>query len=135
GALAPEERDAILARPLELVEPRLPVRAPHFVRHARATAERRAPYATKIVTTLDGALQAKTQAMLDERLADLAPLGVEDGAALVVDHTTGEVLAWAVAGGAEPSGPATYIDTVTTPRQPGSALKPFLYALALDSGW
>ena len=32
-------------------------------------------------------------------------------------------------------GPTSYIDAVTTPRQPGSALKPFVYALALDSGW
>src|SRR5690606_40273596 len=134
GTLAAEER-ALLAQPLDLAEPRLTVRAPHFVRYARASAERRAPHATKIVTTLDGARQATVQSMLDERLADLASLGVEDGAALVVDHVTGEVLAWAVAGGAERGAPATYIDAVTTPRQPGSALKPFLYALALDSGW
>ena len=54
---------------------------------------------------------------------------------LAVDHTTGEVLAWVVAGGGGADGPASHIDAVTTPRQPGSALKPFLYALALDSGW
>ncbi|HEU4620103.1 MAG TPA: penicillin-binding transpeptidase domain-containing protein, partial [Gammaproteobacteria bacterium] len=54
---------------------------------------------------------------------------------LVVDHGSGEVLAWAVGGGGDPDGPRTYIDAVTTPRQPGSALKPFLYALALDRGW
>jgi len=135
GTLRADERNGVLAQPLELAEPRLAVHAPHFVRHARQAAERTAPRAAKIVTTLDGALQAKVQAMLDERLADLAALGVEDGAVLVADHTTGEILAWAVAGGAVPSGPATYIDAVTTPRQPGSALKPFLYALALDSGW
>jgi penicillin-binding protein 1C len=135
GALEPDERAAILAHPLELAEPHLPVRAPHFVLRARASADERMPHATKIVTTLDGALQAKVQAMLDERLADLASLGVADGAALVVDHATGEILAWVVAGGAEPSAPVTYIDAVTTPRQPGSALKPFVYALALDSGW
>ena len=135
GVLRPDERDAVVAEPLELTEPRLPVHAPHFVRHARREAQRAAPHAARIVTTLDGALQRKVQAMLDERLADLAPLGVADGAVLVADHASGEILAWAVAGGADPSGPATHIDAVTTPRQPGSALKPLLYALALDSGW
>jgi penicillin-binding protein 1C len=44
------------------------------------------------------------------------------------------VLAWVVAGGGGEAGPTSVIDAVTTPRQPGSALKPFAYALALDSG-
>jgi len=135
GVLDADERDAVLAEPLELAAPRLAVHAPHFVRHARREAERSAPYAARVMTTLDGTLQAKVQAMLDERLAALAPLGVGDGAVLVADHTTGEILVWAVAGGANPDGPATHIDAVTTRRQPGSALKPFVYALALDSGW
>src|SRR5690606_8299512 len=135
GVLGTDERDAVLAEPLELAAPRLAVHAPHFVRHARREAERTAPHAARIITTLDGTLQAKVQAMLDERVASLARQGVHDGAVLVADHATGEILAWAVAGGADPSGPATHIDAVTTRRQPGSALKPFLYALALDSGW
>ena len=73
--------------------------------------------------------------MLDERMSFLAPRRVANGAVLVVDHVTGEVLAWTVAGGGGEEGPTSYIDAVTTPRQPGSALKPFLYALALDNGW
>jgi penicillin-binding protein 1C len=73
--------------------------------------------------------------MLDERLRFLAPWRVGNGALLAVDHTTGEVLAWVVGGGGDEEGPKSFIDAVTTPRQPGSALKPFLYALALDSGW
>src|SRR5699024_5664436 len=44
----------------------------------------------------------------------------------------GGVLAWATAPGDDPQG----IDPVVTPRQPGSALKPFVYGLAMDSlGW
>ena len=73
--------------------------------------------------------------MLDERMSFLASRRVANGAVLVVDHVTGEVLAWVVAGGGGEEGPKSYIDAVTTPRQPGSALKPFLYALALDNGW
>jgi len=135
GTLAAHERASIVASPLELAEARLPVHAPHFVSRARDEARAGGVRGERIVTTLDGTLQAKVQAMLDERVAELAPRRIADGAVLVVDHATGEILAWAVAGGADPSGPATYIDAVTTPRQPGSALKPFLYALALDSGW
>jgi penicillin-binding protein 1C len=61
-------------------------------------------------------------------LRDLSPLGVTDGALLVVDHHTNDILAWVSAGGSQ-------IDAVTTPRQPGSTLKPLLYALALERGW
>ncbi|HZF29595.1 MAG TPA: transglycosylase domain-containing protein [Gammaproteobacteria bacterium] len=88
-----------------------------------------------VATTLDARLQSTVQRLLDERLRYLAPQLVDNGAVLAVDHSTGEVLAWVVAGGGDPDGPASYIDAITTPRQPGSALKPFLYALALDRGW
>jgi penicillin-binding protein 1C len=139
GTLSEAERAEALAEPLVLEAPRLAVTAPHFVRHVRAVlgagglAAR--PPSGRVATTIDARLQATVQRLLDERLRYLAPQLVDNGAVLAVDHTTGEVLAWVVAGGGNPDGPASYIDAVTTPRQPGSALKPFLYALALDSGW
>jgi penicillin-binding protein 1C len=134
GELTLAARDAALAEPLTLDEPHLAVAAPHFVQHARDEAVAALDRA-EVVTTLDSRLQATVQRVLDERMRHLKPKRVAHGAALVVDHTTGEVLAWAVAGGAGEDGPTSFIDAVTTPRQPGSALKPFLYALALDSGW
>lgn len=135
GSLAAGERDALLAGQLEVAAPRLPVHAPHFVSYVRRVARQDLAPGAKLLATLDGALQTKVQALLDERLAGLARLGAADGAVLVADHVTGEVLAWAVGGGAAPGGPLTHIDAVRTPRQPGSALKPFIYALALESGW
>jgi penicillin-binding protein 1C len=145
GELDAAERAAVLAEPVVLDSPRLAVAAPHFVEHARegcrcyglgsVQANRNRNTGTKLMTTLDGALQAKVQRMLDERVRFLAPRRVANGAVLVVDHSTGEVLAWVVAGGGGEDGPTSYIDAVTTPRQPGSALKPFLYALGLDNGW
>jgi penicillin-binding protein 1C len=136
GELSSAERDAVLAEPLVLDAPRLAVAAPHFVAHARNEwLKTPATASTKLPTTLDAGLQAKVQRMLDERMEFLAPRRVANGGVLVVDHVTGEVLAWVVAGGGGEEGPKSYIDTVTTQRQPGSALKPFLYALALDNGW
>jgi penicillin-binding protein 1C len=133
GALTAAERDAALAAPLALDEPHLPVAASHFVRHARGAAPTEGR--TSLTTTLDSRLQATVQSMLDERMRFLAAKRVEHGAVLVVDHVAGEVLAWVVAGGGGEAGPTSYIDAVTTSRQPGSALKPFVYALALDRGW
>jgi penicillin-binding protein 1C len=135
GALAPGERDAVLAEELALEAPRLAVSAPHFVQYARAQLRHGGAPGAKVTTTLDARLQQRVQRMLDERLRYLTPQQIGDGAVLVTDHGTGEILAWVVAGGGRAEGPASHIDAVTTPRQPGSALKPFLYALALDRGW
>jgi penicillin-binding protein 1C len=135
GTLTPSERAAILAEPLELESPRLAIVAPHFIQHVRRRLSPERAADARVLTTLDGRLQTTVQGMLDERIAALRPRKVAHGAVLAADHTTGEVLVWAVAGGAAADGPRTYIDPVTTPRQPGSALKPFLYALALDRGW
>ncbi|HEY8189850.1 MAG TPA: penicillin-binding transpeptidase domain-containing protein, partial [Micavibrio sp.] len=54
-------------------------------------------------------------------------------AVLVIDHQTGEILSWAVAG--NENTPGAQIDAVLVPRQPGSSLKPFLYTRALEKGW
>ena len=127
----------ILAEPLHLERPRPPVRATHFVRHAlrQAPQDIARDNGDTIRTTLDGRLQRTIQAMLDRRLKQLAKRKVHNGAALVVRHGTGEVLAWVIADNNDPAVPGSFIDTVTAARQPGSSLKPFLYAMALESGW
>lgn len=82
-------------------------------------------------TTLNGPLQNQVAGLLRQRLLTLKNRRVQHGAALVFDHQNNEVLAWVSAGlDREPA-----IDAVLAPRQPGSALKPFLYALALEKGW
>ena len=82
-----------------------------------------------------GALQARLQALVDQRLRSLAADQVANAALLVADHSSGEILAWVVGGAADDDVPGHMIDAVIAPRQPGSALKPFLYALALKKGW
>src|SRR5208283_2383593 len=62
---------------------------------------------------------------------ELAERGVGDGALVVLDNASGDVLAYV--GSAGPLSSAPQVDGVAALRQPGSTLKPFLYALALDS--
>ncbi|MGI9304433.1 MAG: transglycosylase domain-containing protein [Gammaproteobacteria bacterium] len=107
--------------------PGLPVDASHFVRYVQRSNN--AP-ARRLATTLDGSLQRHAQSVLDGRIRALRRRGVTHGAVLAVDHRSDEVLVW-VNGGSEKSD----IDAVLTLRQPGSALKPFVYALALEKGW
>ena len=88
----------------------------------------------RLRTTLSAPLQQEIQDILDHRLRDLKRRGVQNGAVLAVDHQKNEILAW-VNGGSVDEVQDSWIDPVVTPRQPGSTLKPFLYALALEKGW
>ena len=67
---------------------------------------------------------------LRRQLAELRGREVEDGAVLVLDNASGEVLAWVGSSGSASSAPA--VDAVLARRQPGSTIKPFVYALALQ---
>ncbi len=84
----------------------------------------------RVATSLDADVQAMVQAALDRQLAALASRNVRDGAALVVDNATGQILAWV--GSAGRASRAAAVDGVTAPRQAGSTLKPHLYALAIE---
>ncbi|MFO1414696.1 MAG: penicillin-binding protein 1C [Burkholderiales bacterium] len=98
--------------------------APHLaVRLAKTPGER-------VPSTLDGELQAFAVATLRDHLVELAARGVEDGAIVVLDNATGEVLAYVGSSGELSQSPE--VDGAAAPRQAGSTLKPFLYALAID---
>jgi len=81
-----------------------------------------------MTSTLHAALQRFAVQTLQQHLRELAGRHVEDGALVVLDNASGEVLAW-VGSSAELSNAAD-VDGVTALRQPGSTLKPFLYAQA-----
>ena len=82
-------------------------------------------------TTLSLPIQIATRDALREQLSFLSGRSVSNAAALVVDHHTGEVLAY-VDSISQSGEPSSQVDSITSFRQAGSSLKPFLYALALE---
>lgn len=110
-----------------------PLEAGHFVGFVQREARDGREHG-RVVTTIDPVVQRRAQQILDARVGDLARLNVTDGALLIVDNRSAEVVAWVNAGG-HSQAPGSQFDGVVTPRQPGSALKPLLYALALSRGW
>ena len=80
-------------------------------------------------STLDGPLQRLAIDALRTQLRELQGRHVEDGAVVVLDNASGDVLAWVGSSGSLSR--AAQVDGVMARRQPGSALKPFLYAQAL----
>lgn len=102
--------------------------APHAAR--RALAWKPQAFGTRRLT-LDRDLQKFANETLRSQLTSLAKRGVRDGAVLVVDNASGEVLAYVANGGGEASS-AVHVDGIQARRQAGSALKPFLYGLAFE---
>ncbi len=139
AAITPEQYDALEQEDLTFARAELPVEARHFLRFVKKREEGVPHPSAVVTTTLDAGLQEKFSDMLRERVSFLASQGVNHAALLVADHQTHEILAWATEGeGCAASGyrnKGCALDMVTRPRQPGSALKPFLYATALAKGW
>ncbi|MPZ43000.1 MAG: penicillin-binding protein 1C [Betaproteobacteria bacterium] len=120
-------RDAMM-EPAYAAPIRYPMLAPLLAERMRREAGGQA----RIATTIDAAIQST----LEQRLADRAltlPARVSL-AALVIDNASLQVLAYA--GSADFNDPErfSHVDMVQATRSPGSALKPFLYAFALDEG-
>jgi len=84
----------------------------------------------RVRTTLSAGLQRLAAEILARQLDALDGHNVRDGAAVVVDNATGEVLAYVGSAGSASSSGA--VDGADAPRQAGSTLKPFLYGLAFE---
>ena len=83
-----------------------------------------------MVSTLDSNLQSFAYDILRHHILSVKQQNVNDGAVLIVENKTGDVLAYVGSIGDESS--ARYVDGVKAKRQAGSTLKPFLYAIALE---
>jgi penicillin-binding protein 1C len=136
GFMTPEQYASLAAEPYRLEHPDQEVDAPEFSDYvARSHPPLQDGY---VRTSLDLDVQRRVQGLLDQRLKQLVNGGIHDAAALVVDNRDDSIVAWAVGNvdhDRKLAVPGMRIDAVLTPRQPGSTLKPFLYALALEKGW
>lgn len=152
GFVSSGEADLALSEPLHFVghAPAQVLQAPHFVGYVRSLLEAR--YGADAVnrgglivtTTLDIDLQRQAEAVVRQRLAELArrterdgepDYNVHDAALVALEPATGQILAMV--------GSADYFDTsidgavnvALANRQPGSAIKPVTYAAAFSRGF
>ncbi|TVQ23994.1 MAG: hypothetical protein EA383_12510 [Spirochaetaceae bacterium] len=102
----------------------------HYVNRLTTSSE-----TSSIRSTIDLDVQAFLVSAVFDALHDARGNRISDAAALVVENSTGEVLAYL---GSNPDGTPygrSYIDAVRVPRSPGSTIKPFLFALAFERGY
>ena len=140
GFITQEEEEKAKKENIRLAPQRTDIKAPHFVMYVKELLAEK--YGERMVeegglevkTSLDLNIQEAAQKIVDEEVEKLKPLHISNGAALVTNPKTGEILAMV--------GSKDYFDkeidgnvnVTLRPRQPGSSIKPVNYAVALQNG-
>ncbi|KPJ70681.1 hypothetical protein AMJ51_01290, partial [Microgenomates bacterium DG_75] len=137
-----QEKEAVKQiEEVEFATEGLSFKAPHFVMYVKKQLEER--YGQRVVeqgglrvtTTLDYSIQEEAQKAVTEEIAKVESLHITNGAAIVLDVKTGEVLAMV---GSKNYNDPDYdgkVNVTLSLRQPGSAIKPVTYATALKKGY
>jgi penicillin-binding protein 1C len=87
-----------------------------------------------LILSVDSNLCAQAEKDIQQKLEDYKDARIHNGSAFVINNVTGEILAW-VGNGNFFDEHGGQIDGVLVKNQPGSSMKPFLYALALEQGY
>ncbi|WP_052375451.1 penicillin-binding protein 1C [Chondromyces apiculatus] len=138
GGLASEAEVAgALAEPLRVAGRGGGLGAPHLVEAVLSgAADRRAGAlrgkVSEVTLTLDRGLQREVEVLTQEAVRSLGSRAVTAAAVVVLENATGEILAYVGAPDAEDEARLGHNDGVLALRQPGSALKPFVYGLAME---
>ncbi|HEX8504678.1 MAG TPA: penicillin-binding protein 1C [Hymenobacter sp.] len=119
-----------LAEPLDVQRHAAPALAPHLARRLVTQF----PGQATIQSTLRRGPQAKAEDLTRNYVRRLHELGIGQAAVLVVNNRTRAVEAYVGSADFQDAATAGQVDGVRAIRSPGSTLKPFLYALALDRG-
>ena len=131
GAITTEVARDVRAMPVTVARHVRPNQAPHFVQHVvgELPAEVRRAGGT-LHTTLDLQLQRLMQRRVAEQVATLARLNLDEAGMIVLDGQTSEVRVMV----GSTSWERGQVNITTRRRHPGSALKPFVYAAAIERG-
>ncbi len=134
AAAAREEALALNTRPF-------PIEAPHFVAWvldqlpAVVGADGLSASGLRVYTSLDLDLQRSAQRTVAWRVGELEDRHVTNGAVVAIDPATGEVLAMVSSADYFDEEIDGAVNVALAERQPGSAIKPVIYAEALESGF
>jgi penicillin-binding protein 1C len=125
-----------------------PFEMPHFVRYVGGLLSGRAKAGTEgrarrsgpsvppeVRLSADLELQRYVEGLVAGNVSRSYASRLTNGAAIVIDNESGEILAWVGSADYRDTGAAGQIDGVLALNQPGSSMKPFLYALALEKGF
>lgn len=113
-----------------------PFEAPHYINHLvneYKAQGRTLPY--ELHLSFDGLLAKRVSEDINRLLYKYQDSRIHNGSAYVINNRTGETVLWIGNGDFHDEEHSGQIDGVTVKNQPGSSMKPFLYALALERGF
>jgi penicillin-binding protein 1C len=113
-----------------LIRKNLPKIAPHFCERLKNETDA-SPY---IFSTLNTNMQLQVEGQIANYLGRLRSIGLHNAMAMVIDNRTMEVLVYCGSGDYGNKSDGGQVDGLQAIRSPGSTLKPFLYALAMEKG-
>ena len=140
GLLTSEQADRLASEPLQLVKPHVGLLMPHFVFYVRQLLETR--YGPdmlyrgglRVVTSIDLSWQAEAQRIVNEQIKGLRERHASN-AGLVMLSPHNEILAMIGSVDYNDASIDGEVNVTLAARQPGSALKPIVYAAAMQRGW
>lgn len=115
--------------------------APHFVQYVQNILENTYGQASvelgglTVTTTLDLDLQNLAQAAVTEEIAKVEKQHITNGAAIVINPETGEILSMVGSKNFSAKDYDGQVNVTTSLRQPGSSFKPFTYVTAFKKGF
>jgi penicillin-binding protein 1C len=130
GLLTDEEMAIVRETPGGVVRHEAPRLAPHA--SIRLKAEH--PSEDRLETTIDLRLQRTVEKLLSAHLRPWKARGVHNGAVVVIENRTRNVLAYVGSEDFADGASDGQVDAARAIRSPGSTLKPFLYAMQMESG-
>jgi len=140
GFISEEQRLKAEGEKINVNKYKIEIKAPHFVFFVREGLEEKfgkevvESGGLTVVTTLDYRIQKMAEEAVREEVEKLAKLNVGNGAALVLNSKSGEILAMVGSKDFFDAEQDGNVNVVVRPRQPGSSIKVVNYAYGLENG-
>ena len=146
GYITSDVRNQTLQTGLNVYTPDAPLNAPHFTVYAQDeltdlmtglgyNPDDVARGGYRVYTTVDLQLNNAVEQSIQSQLSRLTANNVTNGAVVVLKPLTGEILAMVGSADYENDAIDGRVNVATALRQPGSSIKPFTYAAAMENGF
>ncbi|MDR0313516.1 MAG: transglycosylase domain-containing protein [Treponema sp.] len=112
-----------------------PFELPHLIRYINVEVNSGVNARNEVHLSIDLGLQHYLEGTIAGNVSRYYSSRLTNGAAIVIDNQNGEILAWVGSADFYNSEAAGQIDGVLALNQPGSSMKPFLYAMAMENGF
>jgi 1A family penicillin-binding protein len=140
GYISQQQADEAYGQEVTFAPPRQDIKAPHFVMYVKSLLAQKygertvAQGGLKVITSLDLDIQHMAENVVAKRVEEIKDLRVDNGAAMVTDAKTGQILAMVGSKDYFGDDGGNYNVTLAL-RQPGSSIKPITYATGFKLGY